>query len=52
VVVLRDVEGFTAEEVREVLDLTAENQRVLLHRGRAKVRAELEAYYRDDRDSG
>jgi RNA polymerase sigma-70 factor (ECF subfamily) len=52
VVVLRDVEGFTAEEVREVLGLTAENQRVLLHRGRAKVRAELEAYYRDDRGSG
>lgn len=52
VVVMRDVEGFTAEEVREVLDLTAENQRVLLHRGRARVRAELEAYYRDHRDTG
>jgi RNA polymerase sigma-70 factor (ECF subfamily) len=52
VVVMRDVEGFTAEEVREVLDLTPENQRVLLHRGRAKVRAELEAYYRDDHATG
>jgi RNA polymerase sigma-70 factor (ECF subfamily) len=52
VVVMRDVEGLTAEEVREVLDLTPENQRVLLHRGRAKVRAELEAYYRDTRSTG
>lgn len=52
VVVMRDVEGFTAEEVCEVLDLTPEDQRVLLHRGRAGVRAELEAYHRDDRDTG
>jgi len=46
VVVLRDVEGRGPEEVCEVLGLTAENQRVLLHRGRAKVRAALEDYYR------
>ena len=42
VVLLRDVEGFTAQEVRELLDLSPENQRVLLHRGRAKVRVALE----------
>lgn len=45
VVVLRDVQGFESDEVCDLLGLTAENQRVLLHRGRAKVRAALEAYY-------
>jgi RNA polymerase sigma-70 factor, ECF subfamily len=45
VVILRDVQGFGTEEVCEILSLTAENQRVLLHRARAKVRAALEAYY-------
>jgi RNA polymerase sigma-70 factor (ECF subfamily) len=45
VVVLRDVQGFDSDEVCDLLGLTAENQRVLLHRGRAKVRATLEGYY-------
>ena len=45
VVVLRDVQGFDSGEVCELLRITAENQRVLLHRGRAKVRAALEVYY-------
>ena len=45
VVVLRDIQGFGSEEVCEILGLTAQNQRVLLHRGRARVRAALEAYY-------
>jgi RNA polymerase sigma-70 factor (ECF subfamily) len=45
VVVLRDVHGFESEEVCDLLGLTAENQRVLLHRGRAKVRATLEAHF-------
>ncbi|HVU72299.1 MAG TPA: sigma-70 family RNA polymerase sigma factor [Mycobacteriales bacterium] len=39
VVTLRDVEGQSAEEVCALLGLTAVNQRVLLHRGRARVRA-------------
>ncbi|HMD57409.1 MAG TPA: sigma-70 family RNA polymerase sigma factor [Solirubrobacteraceae bacterium] len=43
VVTLRDIEGFTAEEVRGLLDLSVENQRVLLHRGRARLRACLDA---------
>jgi RNA polymerase sigma-70 factor, ECF subfamily len=38
VVVLRDVEGSTSEEVRAMLGLSAGNQRVLLHRGRARLR--------------
>jgi RNA polymerase sigma-70 factor (ECF subfamily) len=44
VLVLRDVEGLTATEACQLLDLTEGNQRVLLHRGRSKVRAALERY--------
>lgn len=42
VVSLRDVEGWSADEVSEALKITPGNQRVLLHRGRSKVRAALE----------
>jgi RNA polymerase sigma-70 factor (ECF subfamily) len=41
---LRDVEGLCAEEVCELLALSQENQRVLLHRGRSRLRAALEPY--------
>jgi RNA polymerase sigma-70 factor (ECF subfamily) len=41
VLALRDVEGHTSREVCELLDLTAANQRVLLHRARAVVRERL-----------
>jgi RNA polymerase sigma-70 factor (ECF subfamily) len=44
VITMRDVEGFGAEEVAELLDISAVNQRVLLHRARSKVRAALEAH--------
>jgi RNA polymerase sigma-70 factor (ECF subfamily) len=44
IVVLRDVEGHSAEEVCELLDLSQENQRVLLHRARSRLRAMLEKY--------
>jgi RNA polymerase sigma-70 factor, ECF subfamily len=44
VITLRDVEGRPAEEVCQILDITAENQRVLLHRARAAVRGALAAY--------
>jgi RNA polymerase sigma-70 factor (ECF subfamily) len=44
VVTLRDVEGCTAEEVCVILGVSAANQRVLLHRGRAAVRSRLEEY--------
>ncbi|MBS2025640.1 MAG: RNA polymerase sigma factor [Deltaproteobacteria bacterium] len=42
VITLRDVEGWSSDETCEALGLTEANQRVLLHRARAKVRAVLE----------
>jgi RNA polymerase sigma-70 factor (ECF subfamily) len=45
VITLRDVHGFTAQEVCEVLELSPANQRVLLHRARAAVRGVLEDQY-------
>ena len=45
VVELRDVQGMSAEETCAALRLSAGNQRVLLHRGRAALRAALEDYY-------
>jgi RNA polymerase sigma-70 factor, ECF subfamily len=44
VLTLRDVLGWSSEEVRNALELTETNQRVLLHRARSKVRAALESY--------
>jgi RNA polymerase sigma-70 factor (ECF subfamily) len=44
VVSLRDVQGIPAAEVCELLEITDANQRVLLHRGRSKVRQALESY--------
>jgi len=44
VITLRDVEGWSSEEVRNALELSETNQRVLLHRARSKVRAALEPY--------
>ena len=38
VVTLRDVQGLSSEEVCAVLDISSVNQRVLLHRGRGKLR--------------
>jgi RNA polymerase sigma-70 factor (ECF subfamily) len=44
VITLRDISGWDAEEVRNALDLSETNQRVLLHRARSKVRAALEEH--------
>jgi RNA polymerase sigma-70 factor, ECF subfamily len=43
VVTLRDVEGLSSEEVCGVLEITEANQRVLLHRGRSRLRQMLES---------
>ena len=42
---LRDVQGLSAEETCDAMQLSPGNQRVLLHRGRAAVRAALEEYH-------
>ena len=47
VVSLRDMLGFDSNEVCELLSISKANQRVLLHRGRAAVRQELEDYLGD-----
>ena len=51
VIRLRDVQGWTSEEVRNVLDLSETNQRVLLHRARAKVRRALDEYLESEATS-
>ena len=47
VITLRDVIGCGAEEVCETLGISQGNQRVLLHRARARVRAQLERHFDD-----
>jgi RNA polymerase sigma-70 factor, ECF subfamily len=44
VITMRDVAGYGAEEVCEALQISAANQRVLLHRARSRVRAALERH--------
>jgi len=46
VISLRDVEGWSAQEVCNVLEVSETNQRVLLHRARTKVRQTLDEYMR------
>jgi RNA polymerase sigma-70 factor (ECF subfamily) len=44
VITLRDVLGMDSDEVCDLLGISAGNQRVLLHRARTAVRADLAAY--------
>ena len=44
VIRMRDVEGYSSDEVCAALEVSAANQRVLLHRARSRVRAALEAH--------
>jgi len=48
VLTLRDIQGYSAAEVCNALDLTETNQRVLLHRARSKVRAALEQHFESE----
>jgi RNA polymerase sigma-70 factor (ECF subfamily) len=50
IVGLRDIDGRSAEEVCDLLGLSQQNQRVLLHRGRSRLRAALEEYF-DEADA-
>jgi RNA polymerase sigma-70 factor (ECF subfamily) len=45
VVTLRDIEGLSSDEVCGVLEITDANQRVLLHRGRSRLRQILESEF-------
>ena len=46
VVVLRDIDGLSSEEVCGVLDISAGNQRILLHRARSSLREILDVALR------
>jgi RNA polymerase sigma-70 factor (ECF subfamily) len=48
VITLRDIQGYSAEEARNALELSETNQRVLLHRARSKVRAALEQHFEEE----
>jgi RNA polymerase sigma-70 factor (ECF subfamily) len=41
-VILRDIENRSSEEACEILGVSAENQRVLLHRARGRIRAAID----------
>ena len=45
VITMRDLDGLPSEDVRNALDISETNQRVLLHRARSKVRSALEGYF-------
>ncbi len=50
VVTLRDIEGFDGPQTCQILELTPEHQRVLLHRGRASIRQALEQHHQAARE--
>jgi RNA polymerase sigma-70 factor, ECF subfamily len=52
VVTLRDIVGLSSDEACEVLGIAAANQRVLLHRARARLRSALEDYCQPTGGSG
>jgi RNA polymerase sigma-70 factor, ECF subfamily len=47
VVTLRDIYGCSSEEVCTALEVSSANQRVLLHRGRSRLRSALEQHVGD-----
>ena len=49
ILTLRDIEGWTADEVCSLLEITDESQRVLLHHARTQIRHGLEQYFSKER---
>ena len=49
VIILRDMEGRDAEEACALLGISAENQRVLLHRARGRIRQTIDALISEPR---
>jgi RNA polymerase sigma-70 factor (ECF subfamily) len=47
VVLIRDVEGLSAEDACNILGITETNQRVLLHRARVRVRRAVDRYMKE-----
>jgi RNA polymerase sigma-70 factor (ECF subfamily) len=52
VIRLRDVLGWPSSDIRNALDISETNQRVLLHRARANVRRALESYLGPEKEQG
>jgi RNA polymerase sigma-70 factor (ECF subfamily) len=48
IVILRDVEGWSADEIYRNRGISKGNQRVLLHRARLKMRSALEKFFREE----
>jgi RNA polymerase sigma-70 factor (ECF subfamily) len=48
IIILRDIEGWTSNEICSTLGISEGNQRVLLHRARSKVRSTLERYFQEE----
>jgi len=52
VIRMRDILGWSSEEVRNALGISKTNQRVLLHRARARVRTAVEEHFRSVAEAG
>lgn len=50
VLTLRDIQGYSAADACNALEVSETNQRVLLHRARSKVRAALERHFEEQAD--
>ena len=48
VIVLRDIEGFSTAETAQILNLSAANVKVRLHRARLYLRDKLKGYFEND----
>ena len=51
VLILRDIQGWSSEEVCDLLEISESNQRVLLHRARGRIRKSIDAHFRREDES-